>query len=324
MAVAVRIHKTGGPEVLSCDTITVGKPAAGEALVRQTAVGVNFIDIYHRSGLYKIENLPATIGMEGAGTVEAVGEGVTVVKPGDRVAYASPPSGAYTDMRIIRADRLVQLPDDISEETAAGMMLKGMTAEYLLRRTHRVAKGEPVLIHAAAGGMGLLLSQWAKHLGAVVIGAVSNTEKAKTAQAHGCDHTIIYGEGDLVASVREITKNMGVGVVYDGVGRDTFDRSLEALAVLGHLVLYGQASGPVPPFDLSRLSAKSNTVTRPTLFHYTARREALETIAKDLFDVVRNGAVKIEVRHRYPLKDAAEAHRALEGRKTTGSVILIP
>lgn len=324
MTVAVRIHKTGGPEVLSYDKIKVGKPAAGEALVKQKAVGVNFIDIYHRSGLYKIEDMPATIGMEGAGTVEAVGEGVTVVKPGDRVAYASPPPGAYTDTRIIRADRLVQLPDDITEEMAAGMMLKGMTAEYLLRRTHRVSKGEPILIHAAAGGMGLLLSQWAKHIGAIVIGVVSSAEKAKIAQAHGCDHTIIYGEGDLVASVREITKNMGVGVVYDGVGRDTFDRSLEALAILGQLVLYGQASGPVPPFDLARLAAKSNTITRPTLFHYTMRRRALETIAKDLFDVVRSGAVKIEVRHRYPLKDAAEAHRALEGRQTTGSVILIP
>ena len=324
MPVAVRIHKTGGPEVLSYDKIKVGKPGAGEALVKQTAIGVNFIDVYHRSGVYKLEDLPAAIGMEGAGVVEAVGEGVAVVKPGDRVAYASPPPGSYTDQRIIRADRLVVLPDDVSEEMAAGMMLKGMTAEYLLRRTHRVAKGEPVLIHAAAGGMGLLLCQWAKHLGAVVIGTVGNAEKAEIAKAHGCDYPIVYGEQDIIAGVREITKGMGVGVVYDGVGRDTFDRSLESLGILGHLVLYGQASGPVPPFDLSRLSVKSNTITRPTLFHYTAPRRALETIANDLFDMVRQGAVKIEVRHRYPLKDAAEAHRALEGRETTGSVILIP
>jgi len=324
MPVAVRIHKTGGPEVLSYDKIKVGKPGAGEALVKQTAIGVNFIDVYHRSGVYKLEDLPAAIGMEGAGVVEAVGEGVAVVKPGDRVAYASPPPGSYTDQRIIRADRLVVLPDDVSEEMAAGMMLKGMTAEYLLRRTHRVAKGEPVLIHAAAGGMGLLLCQWAKHLGAVVIGTVGNAEKAEIAKAHGCDYPIVYGEQDIIAGVREITKGMGVGVVYDGVGRDTFDRSLESLGILGHLVLYGQASGPVPPFDLSRLSVKSNTITRPTLFHYTAPRRALETIANDLFDMVRQGAVKIEVRHRYPLKDAAEAHRALEGRQTTGSVILIP
>lgn len=324
MPVAVRIHKTGGPEVLSYDKIKVGKPGPGEALVKQTAIGVNFIDVYHRSGVYKLEDLPAAIGMEGAGVVEAVGEGVAVVKPGDRVAYASPPPGSYTDQRIIRADRLVVLPDDVSEEMAAGMMLKGMTAEYLLRRTHRVAKGEPVLIHAAAGGMGLLLCQWAKHLGAVVIGTVGNAEKAEIAKAHGCDYPIVYGEQDIIAGVREITKGMGVGVVYDGVGRDTFDRSLESLGILGHLVLYGQASGPVPPFDLSRLSVKSNTITRPTLFHYTAPRRALETIANDLFDMVRQGAVKIEVRHRYPLKEAAEAHRALEGRETTGSVILIP
>ncbi len=324
MAVAIRIEKTGGPEVLAYEKIKVGKPGPGEALVKQTAVGVNFIDVYHRNGLYKLDDMPATIGMEGAGTVEAVGEGVAVVKPGDRVAYASPPPGSYTDTRIIRADRLVVLPDDISDETAAGMMLKGMTAEYLLRRTHRVAKGEPVLIHAAAGGMGLLLCQWAKHLGAIVIGTVGNAEKAKIAREHGCDHPIVYNDQDVVAAVREITKGLGVGVVYDGVGRSTFDRSLESLSVLGHLVLYGQASGPVPPFDLARLAAKSNTITRPMLFHYTARRRALEAIAADLFDVVREGAVKIEVRHKFPLKDAAEAHRAIEGRKTTGSVILIP
>jgi NADPH2:quinone reductase len=324
MPMAVRVHQTGGPEVLTYENVPVAKPGPGEALVRHGAIGVNFIDTYHRSGAYKLEQLPAVIGMEGAGTVEAVGEGVKVVKPGDRVAYASPPPGSYAEARTIRANRLVVLPDDIPEDVAAGMMLKGMTAQYLLRRTHRVGKGEPVLVHAAAGGMGLLLCQWAKHLGAVVIGTVGNAEKAKLAKAHGCDHPLVASESDIVAAVGEITKGQGVGVVYDGIGRDTFDRSLASLAILGHLVLYGQASGPVPPFDLARLAAKSNTITRPVLFHYTARRRALENTAKELFDVVRSGAVKIEVHHRFALKDAAEAHRALEGRKTTGSVILIP
>jgi NADPH2:quinone reductase len=323
-AMAVRVHETGGPEVLKYEKVTVAKPGPGEALVRQSAIGVNFIDIYHRTGLYKVEPLPAVIGMEGAGTVEAVGEGVTAVKKGDRVAYASPPPGAYAAQRVMPANRLVVLPDDISEETAAGMMLKGMTAQYLLRRTHRVVKNEPVLIHAAAGGMGLLLTQWAKHLGAVVIGTVGNAEKAKIAKEHGCDYAIIHDQQDFVAAVREITKGRGVNVVYDGIGRATFDRSLESLGLLGHLVLYGQASGPVPPFDLARLSPKSNTITRPTLFHYTATRQALEATANDLFDVVRKGAVKIEVRNRFKLNQAAEAHKALEGRQTTGSTILIP
>jgi NADPH2:quinone reductase len=323
-AMAVRIHETGGPDVLKYEQVTVGKPGPGEALVRQSAIGVNFIDVYHRSGLYKIEPLPAVIGMEGAGTVEAVGEGVRAVKKGDRVAYAAPPVGAYAEERVIAADRLVVLPDDIPEETAAAMMLKGMSAQYLLRRTHRVVAGEPVLIHAAAGGMGLLLSQWAKHLGAVVIGTVGSAEKAKIAKEHGCDYAIVRDQQDFAAAVREITKGRGVGVVYDGVGRATFDGSLESLGLLGHLVLYGQASGPVPPFDLARLSAKSNTITRPTLFHYTADRDALEATAKELFDVVRKGAVKIEVNHRFKLKDAADAHKALEGRQTMGSTILIP
>jgi len=324
MPMAVRIHQTGGPEVLKYEKVKTPAPGPGEAVVRHAAIGVNFIDTYHRSGEYKLEELPACPGMEGAGVVESVGDDVTLVKPGDRVAYASPPPGAYAQERVIRADRLVALPDDISEEVAAGMMLKGMTANYLLRRTHRVQQGEPVLVHAAAGGMGLLLCQWAKHLGAVVIGTVGSAEKAEVAKAHGCDFPIVATEHDFLPAVAEITKGQGVGVVYDGVGRDTFDRSLGCLGILGHLVLYGQASGPVPPFDLQRLAAKSNTITRPVLFHYTARRRALETMANELFDVVRQGAVKIEVHHRFPLKDAAEAHKALESRETTGSVILIP
>jgi NADPH2:quinone reductase len=324
MTMAVRIHETGGPEVLRYENIAVPAPGPGEALVRHTAIGVNFIDTYHRSGLYKLDRLPAVIGMEGAGVVEVVGQGVKFVKPGERVAYAAPPPGSYSEARVMRADRLVVLPPGISEETAAGMMLKGMTAQYLLRRTHKVTKGMPILIHAAAGGMGLLLCQWAKHLGALVIGTAGSEEKAALARAHGCDHPILYQEQDVAAEVRRITKGQGVEVVYDGVGRDTFERSLEALSLLGHLVLYGQASGPVPPFDLGLLSAKSLTVSRPVLFHYTASRRDLEKSAKELFEVVLSGAVKIEINHRYALKDVAQAHRDLEARKTTGSSILVP
>ena len=324
MAMAVRLHETGGPEVLKYEKVTVPKPGKGEALVRHTAIGVNFIDTYHRAGSYKLENLPAVIGMEGAGVVEAVGEGVKAVKPGDRVAYASPPAGAYAESRVIPAHRLVVLPEGISEETAAGMMLKGLTAQYLLRRVHRVVKGEPILVHAAAGGMGLILCQWAKHLGAAVFGTVGNAEKAEIAKAHGCDVPIVADQQNFVEIIAKATKGIGVGVVYDGIGRSTFDRSLEVLGLLGHMVLYGQASGPVPPLDLSRLAAKSLTLSRPTLFHYTMRRRALERMANELFEVVLSGAVKIEVHHRFPLKDAAKAHAALEGRQTTGSVILIP
>lgn len=324
MAMAVRLHKTGGPDVLKYEKVAVPKPGEGEALVRHTAIGVNFIDTYHRSGAYKLESLPAVIGMEGAGVVEEVGDGVKNVKPGDRVAYASPPPGSYAELRVIAAHRLVTLPDDISDEMAAGMMLKGLTAQYLLRRTHRVVKGEPILVHAAAGGMGLILCQWAKHLGAYVFGTVSTEEKAKTAKAHGCDLPIVTSKQDFLRAIAEATKRVGVSVVYDGIGRDTFDRSIGALGLLGHLILYGQASGPVPPLDLNRLAAKSLTISRPVLFHYTLPRRALERMAEELFEVVRSGAVKIEVNHRYPLKEAAKAHAALEGRKTTGSVILIP
>lgn len=324
MAMAVRLHEAGKPEVLKYEKVTVPKPGEGEALVRHTAIGVNFIDTYHRSGAYKMETLPAIIGMEGAGVVEAVGEGVKAVMPGDRVAYASPPPGAYAELRVIAAHRLVKLPNDISDETAAGMMLKGLTAHYLLRRTHRVQKGEPILVHAAAGGMGLILCQWAKHLGAVIFGTVSTEEKAKIAKAHGCDYPIVTSKQDFLRAIAEATKRVGVNAVYDGIGRDTFERSLGALGLLGHMVLYGQASGPVPPFNLDRLAQKSLTITRPVLFHYTLPRRALERMSEELFEVVRSGAVKIEVTGRYALKDAAKAHADLEARKTTGSLILIP
>ncbi|MGB8276068.1 MAG: quinone oxidoreductase [Alphaproteobacteria bacterium] len=324
MPKAVRIHTTGGPEVLVYEDVAVGKPGPGEALVRHTAIGLNFIDTYHRSGLYPLEGLPATIGMEAAGVVEAVGANVAEVAVGGRVAYAAPPPGAYCEMRVMPAHRLVRLPPGIDDRTAAAMMLKGMTAQYLLRRTHPVNAGEFILVQAAAGGMGLLLCQWAKHLGASVIGTVGSDEKAKLARAHGCDHPIVYTRQDFAAVVRELTGDKGVGVVYDGVGRDTFDKSLESLAMLGHVVLYGQASGPVPPFDLARLSAKSATVTRPTLFHYVAQRADLERTAAELFEVVGKGAVKVEIEQTYALKDAAQAHRELEGRKTTGSSVLVP
>ncbi|MEE9139409.1 MAG: quinone oxidoreductase [Alphaproteobacteria bacterium] len=324
MTKAVRIHEPGGPEALVFEDVDVGEPGPGEARVRHSAVGLNFIDIYHRNGAYPLERLPAVLGMEAAGVVEAVGAGVAEVGAGDRVAYATPPPGAYAQARVMAADRLVRLPDDIDDRTAAAMMLKGMTAQYLLRRTHKVEPGETVLIHAAAGGMGLILCQWAKHLGALVMGTVSSDEKAARAGAHGCDHAIVYTRRDFVEAVREITGGDGAQVIYDGVGRATFDESLEALAMRGHLVSYGSASGPVPPFDMARLSAKSATLTRPVLFHYTAARDELEETARELFEVVRRGIVKIEIDQTHALEDAAAAHRELEARRTTGSTVLIP
>jgi NADPH2:quinone reductase len=324
MTKAVRIHEPGGPEALVFEDVDVGEPGPGEARVRHSAVGLNFIDIYHRNGTYPLERLPAVLGMEAAGVVEAVGAGVAEVGAGDRVAYATPPPGAYAQARVMVADRLVRLPDDIDDRTAAAMMLKGMTAQYLLRRTHKVEPGETVLIHAAAGGMGLILCQWAKHLGALVMGTVSSDEKAARAGAHGCDHAIVYTRRDFVEAVREITGGDGAQVIYDGVGRATFDESLEALAMRGHLVSYGSASGPVPPFDIARLSAKSATLTWPALFHYTAARDELEETARELFEVVRRGIVKIEIDQTYALEDAAAAHRELEARRTTGSTVLIP
>ncbi|WP_439579150.1 quinone oxidoreductase family protein [Elioraea sp.] len=322
---AIRIHEHGGPEVMKWEQVPTPSPGAGEALVRHAAVGLNYIDVYFRTGLYKPPSLPCVIGMEGAGTVEAVGEGVTVVAPGDRVAYATAPIGAYAEARTIKADRLVKLPDDISFEVAAAMMLQGMTVEYLLRRTFPVKSGQTILVHAAAGGVGLIMCQWAKHLGATVIGTVGSDEKAALARAHGCDHPIVYTKEDFQARVKEITGGKMLPVVYDSVGRETFMKSLDCLAPLGMMVVFGNASGAVPPFDVGLLAAKGSLfLTRPTLATYTAKRDDLVASANALFEVVRKGAVTIEVNQRFPLKDAAEAHRALEARRTTGSTVLLP
>jgi NADPH:quinone reductase len=325
MVHAIRIHRPGGPEILSWDEVDPGKPGAGQVLLKQTAVGLNFIDVYHRTGLYPVAALPAAIGMEAAGTVETVGPGVTDLKVGDRVAYGTGPLGAYAEARIMPADKLVKLPAAIADRTAAAMMLAGMTAEYLLRRTYRVKSGETILVHAAAGGVGLLLCQWAKHLGARVIGTVGSPEKAELARRHGCDHPILYRTEDFAARVRELTKGDGVPVVYDSVGRDTFMRSLDCLGPLGLMVLFGQSSGPVPPVDLGVLAQKGSLyVTRPTLMTYNAKRDDLVKSAAALFDVVARGAVKIEIGQDYPLREAARAHADLEARRTTGQSVLLP
>jgi NADPH2:quinone reductase len=323
MIMAIRIHETGGPEVLRWEGVEVGHPGSGEARLCHTAVGLNFIDVYHRKGLYALP-LPAVLGSEAAGVVEEVGPDVTEVKPGDRVAYAGP-IGAYAQARLIRADRLVPLPADISDRPAAAMMLKGMTAQYLLRRTCRVEPGDLVLVHAAAGGVGLIACQWAKYLGATVIGTVSTEGKAALAREHGCDHPIVTSREEFVARVREITGGRGVRVVYDSVGKDTFEGSLDCLQPLGMMVSYGNSSGPVPPFSPLVLSAKGSLfLTRPTLMAYTARREDLLATAAELFEVVRSGSVRIEIRQTYPLAEAAQAHRDLEARRTTGSTVLLP
>ncbi|MCC7281295.1 MAG: quinone oxidoreductase [Acetobacteraceae bacterium] len=325
MQKAIRIHEHGGPEVLVWEDVPKPGPGPGEALVRHAAVGLNFIDVYFRTGLYKPPGLPAIIGMEAAGEVEAVGAGVTEVAPGDRVAYATAPIGAYAESRTIKADRLVKLPDDIGFETAAAMMLQGMTAQYLLRRTYAVKAGDTILVHAAAGGVGLILCQWAKHLGCTVIGTVSSDAKAELAKAHGCAHPVVYTREDFLGRVREITDNKLLPVVYDSVGRDTFAKSLDCLAPFGMMVVYGAASGPVPPFDVSQLAAKGSLfLTRPTLATYTARRDDLVWAANDLFEVVGKGIVKIEINQRFPLAEAARAHATLEARKTTGSTLLMP
>ncbi len=325
MTQAIRVHEHGGPETLHWTGVDVPNPGPGEALVRHTAIGVNFIDVYFRTGLYTPPGLPFTPGMEAAGVVEAVGDGVREISPGDRVAYAAGPPGAYSEARVIAADRLVPLPESIGDEQAAGMMLKGLTAQYLLRRTYRVQPGDAVLIHAAAGGVGLIACQWASHLGATVIGTVGSAEKARLAQAHGCAHPIRYNEEDFVERVRELTGGKGVAAVYDSVGRDTFLRSLDCLRPLGTLASFGQSSGSVAPLDPAVLAQKGSLfLTRPTLFTYMARREDLLASARELFEVVESGAVRIEVRQRFPLAEAAEAHRALEARRTTGSTVLTP
>jgi NADPH2:quinone reductase len=320
---AIRLYKTGGPEVLVSEEVEVSRPGPGEARIRHTAVGLNFVDVYYRKGVYPIP-LPSGLGGEGAGVVKEVGAGVADLKPGDRVAYGNAPLGAYAEERLIPADRLIKLPDAIDDKTAAAMMLKGLTVQYLIRQTYRVKAGETILLHAAAGGVGLILDQWAKHLGATVIGTVSTDEKAKLAKAHGCAHTILYTREDFVKRVDEITGGKKVPVVYDSVGKDTFLKSLDCLAPLGFAVLFGQSSGNVEPLNLGLLAQKGSLyVTRPTLNTYAARRENLLAMAKELFDVVLSGAVKIEVNQTYPLKDAAKAHADLEARKTTGSTVLL-
>lgn len=324
MAKAIRFHKTGGPEVLVLEDVQVGDPGPGQARVRNHAAGLNYIDTYQRSGMYKME-LPSGLGQEGAGVVEAVGSGVSNVKAGDRVAYATTPVGAYSDVRLMPADRLVKLPDAIPFEQGAAMMLKGMTAEYLLRRVFKVKSGDTIVFHAAAGGVGLIACQWAKALGATVIGTVGSDEKAALAKAHGCDHPIVYTRENFTARVKELTGGKGVPVVFDSVGKDTFMGSLDCLQPFGLLAVFGAASGAVPPFDINLLQQKGSLfLTRPTLVTYNAKAEALADSAKALFEMVTSGKVKIEVNQRYPLKDAAQAHRDLEARKTTGSTILLP
>ena len=323
MTHAIRFHEAGGPEVLVWESVDLAAPGPGEVRIRHTAVGLNFVDIYTRSGLYPVP-LPSGLGSEAAGVVEEVGPGVADLKPGDRVAYGSAPLGAYAEARLIAADRLLKLPDTISDETAAAMMLKGLTVQYLIRQTHRLQAGETILLHAAAGGVGLILSQWAKHLGATVIGTVGTDEKAALAQEYGCAHTIVYSREDFVARIAELTNGEKVPVVYDSVGRDTFMKSLDCLAPCGHMILFGQSSGPVEPLNLGILAQKGSlSVTRPTLNTYGAKRANLVAMADDLFEVVGSGAVKIEVNQTYPLKDAARAHADLAARKTTGSTVLV-
>ena len=325
MTKAIIIHETGGPEVLRWDEYDPGQPGKGEVLLRQEAVGLNFIDVYHRTGLYPLPSLPAIPGMEGAGVVEAVGEGVSELIAGDRVAYAGLPPGAYAEVRIIPADRLVRLPESISTRQAASMMLQGMTARYLLHGCYQVTAGDRILIHAAAGGVGLIVCQWAKYIGATVIGTVGSPEKADLASGHGCDYPILYRDEDFVQRVKEITEGKGVDAVYDSVGQFTFMKSLDCLRPMGMMVSFGQSSGSIPPIDTGILAAKGSLfLTRPSLMAYTARREDLLAHAHDLFEVVEKGAVKIEVRQTYPLAEAYRAHQDLEGRKTTGSTILIP
>jgi NADPH2:quinone reductase len=324
MPKAIRITETGGPEVLRWDDIDVGEPGEGQARVRHTAVGVNFIDTYYRSGLYPLP-LPSGLGSEAAGVVEAVGPGVTVIRPGDRVAYAGGPPGSYAEARVLPAAILVPIPDGVADQTAAAVMLKGMTAQYLIRRTRPVKAGETVLFHAAAGGVGLIACQWLKALGATVIGTVGTEEKAAVARSHGCEHVIISTREDIAKRVREITGGAGVPVVYDSVGKDTFLSSLDCLRPLGVMVSYGNSSGKVTPFDIGILSQKGSLyLTRPTLATYTATRAELEATAREVFDVIRQGKVKVEVRHTYPLADAPQVHRDLEGRRTVGSIVMIP
>ena len=325
MSKAIRIFETGGPDVLLWRDVDVAAPGPGEVRLRQSAVGLNYIDVYHRGGLYPLAELPAVIGMEGAGVVEDLGPEVTGFEVGQRVAYAGLPPGAYAQERLIPAHRLIALPDGIDDRQAAAMMLKGMTAHYLIRRTYRLQKGDTILVHAAAGGVGSILCQWAKHLGATVIGTVGSDEKAALAGANGCDHAIVYSRENFPERVSEITGGDGVAAVYDSVGRATFEGSLDCLRPFGVMVSFGNASGPVAPFDPAFLGAKGSLfLTRPTLMTYTAKRQDLVAAAEELFDVVLSGQVKIAIHQTYPLAEAAQAHLDLEARKTKGSTVLIP
>ena len=324
MTHAIRIHKHGGPDVMKWETVDIGEPGDGQVKLRQTAVGLNFIDVYIRTGLYPQDNLPFTPGMEGAGEVIAVGPGVSDLAVGDRVAYAGP-LGAYAQERLAPADRMVKVPDAIDDQTAAGMMLQGMTVRYLLRKTYDVGPDTTLLFHAAAGGVGLIACQWARHLGATLIGTAGSDEKCQLAKDHGATHVINYRTENFVERVKEITGGAGCDVVYDSIGKDTYPGSLDCLKPLGLFVTFGQASGPIEDFSVNTLAPKGSLyVTRPTLMTYTATRADLVETANDLFDVVSNGAVKINVNQTYPLAEAAQAHSDLEGRKTTGSVVLLP
>ncbi len=324
MSKAIRIHEAGGPEVLRYEEVEVGAPGKGEVRLTHGAIGLNYIDVYQRSGLYPLE-LPAVLGMEGAGRVEEIGPGVHDFQVGDRVAYADMPPGAYSEIRLMPAHRLVKIPDGIDDTTAAAMMLQGMTVQYLIRRTYRVKKGETVLFHAAAGGVGLIACQWLRHLGVTVIGTVGSEEKGALAKANGCDHTINYRSEDVVARVRDLTVGKGVPVVYDSVGKDTFYGSLDCLQPRGFMVNFGNASGAVTEFNPGLLGQKGSLyLTRPTLMSYNATREDLVACAEELFQVVQSGAVKIAINQTYPLAETAQAHRDLEARKTTGSTVLMP
>jgi len=324
MVRAIRLHAYGGPEVLTLEAVRVPAPGRGEVRLRQTAIGLNYLDIYDRTGLYPTA-LPTGLGHEAAGVVVDVGPGVRHLKEGDRVAYADSSPGAYAEERVMSADRLVAVPDAVSDRQAAAAMLKGLTAWYLLRRTYRVRRGDPVVIHAASGGVGLIAVQWACHLGAEVIAVTGSGDKAEIARQHGAHHTILLGRGDLAARVREITGGKGVPVVYDSVGKDTFLASLDCLRPLGLMVTYGNASGPVPPFSPLELARRGSLfLTRPTLFTYIARRRDLSRGAAELFEVIATGAVKIRIGQLWPLAEAAHAHRELESRRTTGSTVLLP
>ena len=324
MSFAIRFHQTGGPEVLRWEEVPVGDPAADEVRIRHEAVGLNYIDTYQRSGLYPLP-LPSGLGQEGAGVVEAVGKDVRDFRPGDRVAYAGGPVGAYSQQRCLPAARLLKLPESIDFRTGAAMMLQGLTTAYLLRRTYAVQAGDAVLIHAAAGGVGLIACQWARALGATVIGTVSTEAKAELARQHGCEHVILYSHEDVAARVRDITGGEGVAVVYDGVGKDTFAASLDSLRMRGMMVSFGNASGAVPPFNPLLLTQKGSLfLTRPMLAHYTANRDELLALGQELFAVVESGKVRININQTFALADAADAHRALEARQTTGSTVLLP